>query len=60
MEEMTWKEKKAAEDAIIRRKLGGRVLRPEVNRPGFAFRATDGTKYYIAKDGSRRRMEAKV
>lgn len=53
----TWKEQKAAIDADLNHRLRGRMLRPECNKPGFAFTATDGTAYYIAKDGSRRRVK---
>jgi hypothetical protein len=53
--ELTWKEAKDLEDASLRRRLKGFMLRPELLKPGVKFRTMDGAEYYIAPDGSRRR-----
>ena len=53
----TWKERKAERDAYTNEQLKRVfVLKPEFNKPGMQFKTVDGTEYFIAADGSRRRV----
>ena len=56
-EARTWKDLKAERDAYANEQAKRVfVLKPEFNKPGMQFRSVDGTEYYIAADGSRRRV----
>jgi len=55
--EKSWKELKSEQDAIIRQKLKGRIVKPEIIKSGRPFRTTDGKMYYTDKDGSRRLLK---
>jgi hypothetical protein len=53
----SWKERKAEEAAAIKRLLKRVfIIKPEFLVPGSEFASSDGVKYRIAKDGSRRRI----
>jgi len=57
--EKTWKEKKQEQTARINQRLRSvRVLKPEFRKPGARFTDYNGDiHYYIASDGSRRRVK---
>ena len=54
-----WAEEKRIKDLYANLQLKrGFVIKPEFNKPGFLFTSVDGnTKYYIDKNGSRRRVK---
>ena len=54
---LSWKEKKAARDADLKRRMRPRIVRPEIEVPGNTLKTFDGATYTVAPDGSRRRIK---